>query len=495
MTTSSVPLVRKLAKTRIVATVGPACADKKILQQLILAGVDVFRLNFAHGSHDWLESVLSNIRRTSARLGIPVGVLGDLSGPKIRLGELTDGGVMCQEGSIFHFVKDDTVADSSHLTCTYDKLIEDLESGDRILLADGTVSMLVMEKAEDGTSVSCLVVEPGLIRSRQGVNLPGVKLSTPTVTGKDESDLIWALKNDLDFIGMSFVRSANDIRQLRNLIHSASPEVNPLIVAKIEKPEAIADLDAILEATDAVMVARGDLGVEVEISRVPILQKDIIRRCNEQRIPVITATQMLDSMQTNELPTRAEVSDVVNAIIDGTDAVMLSGETAIGEHPVTCVKMMEKISVEAEPLAAQMSVPDQISQQVRRAGPVTEAVAIGAVAVAQELNASLIVVATETGRTALALSRQRSNVPILAVTHLEDTARRMCLYWGVHSLKSAIVRQPAEALLQYVVQWGMKHRTLKSGSRVIVVGRTDWLGDGHDLMMVHEVPEDFSAVS
>ena len=489
MTSSSVPPVRKLAKTRIVATVGPASADHTTLRQLILAGVDVFRLNFAHGSHDWLSKILRTIHHISDELGFPVGVLGDLSGPKIRLGQLPDDEIMCQEGSIFHFVKHDTAADRSHLTCTYEKLIEDVQPGDRILLADGTVSMQVTQKSADRSSASCLVTEPGLIRSRQGVNLPGVRLSTPSVTTKDQSDLIWALRHELDFIGLSFVRSARDIRQLRRLIDSASPTVNPLIVAKIEKTEAVDDLDAILESTDAVMVARGDLGVEAEISRVPILQKDIIRRCNERRIPVITATQMLDSMQTNDLPTRAEASDVANAVIDGTDAVMLSGETAIGKHPVICVKTMEDISVEAEPLAARNTVPDQISQQIRRAGPVTEAVAVGAVTVAVELDASLIVVATESGRTALALSRQRSNVPILAVTHREDIARRMCLYWGVTSLKSPLVRQSVEALLESVVQWGLEHRTLKSGDRVIVVGRTDWLGDGHDLMMVHEVPQ------
>ncbi len=488
MAPTTVPLVRKLAKTRIVATVGPACQEPDTLRELIHSGVDVFRLNFAHGSHEWLSEILRNIRQISDELGIPVGVLGDLSGPKIRLGTLSGGEVMCDEGSIFHFVKGEADTTANQLTCTYEKLIDDVDPGDRILLADGTVSMLVTGKSDDGESVSCLVVEPGLIRSRQGVNLPGVKLSTPSVTEKDESDLAWALDNQIDFVGLSFVRSSNDIDHLRSLIQAASPVLNPLIVAKVEKTEAIADLDAIMEVTDAVMVARGDLGVEAEITRVPILQKDIIRRCNQCRIPVITATQMLDSMQKNELPTRAEVSDVANAVIDGTDAVMLSGETAIGDHPVACVKMMEKISIQAEPLAARTEMLDQLSRQSRRATPVTEAVAIGAVAVARELDADLIVVASESGRTALALSRQRSNVPILAVTHREDTARRMCLYWGVHSLESKLVRQSADALLQYVVQWGLENNTLRSGNRVVVVGRTNWLGVGQDLMMVHEVP-------
>lgn len=489
MTPPNVPPVRKLAKTRIVATVGPACEQPETLQQLILAGVDVFRLNFAHGNHEWLWQILDSIRSISQELSIPVGVLGDLSGPKIRLGELPEEGVHCRDGDQFQFVRHaDSASNPRQLTCSYASLIDDVDPGDRILLADGTVAMLVTQKAEDGQSVNCIVSEGGLIRSRQGVNLPGVRLSTPSVTEKDEADLAWALHNELDFIGLSFVRSAADIDHLRGLINTSSPTVNPLIVAKIEKTEAIDDLDAILESTDAVMVARGDLGVEAEISCVPILQKDIIRRCNERRIPVITATQMLDSMQTNDLPTRAEASDVANAVIDGTDAVMLSGETAIGDHPVVCVKMMEKISIEAEPLAARTETPPKLSHQSRRATPITEAVATGAVTVAHELNADLIVVASESGRTALALSRQRSNVPILAVTHREDTARRMCLYWGVHPLESRLVRQSPDALLQYVVHWGLENNTLRPGNRVVVVGRTNWLGEGQDLMMVHEVP-------
>jgi pyruvate kinase len=296
------------------------------------------------------------------------------------------------------------------------------------------------------------------------------------------------MQHNLDFIGLSFVRSADDIRHLKQLISEYNSDSEPLVVAKIEKTEAVADLQNILLLTDAVMVARGDLGVEAEISRVPILQKQIISSCNEFRIPVITATQMLDSMQTSELPTRAEVSDVANAVIDGTDAVMLSGETAIGEHPVACVKMMEKISIEAEPLAARTTTSDQVSQQFRRARLTTEAMVVGAAAAVRELNADLIVVATDSGRTALALSRQRSSVPILAVTHRPETARRMCLYWGVHSLNSQLERHSATALLDHVVKWGLEHRALKSGNRVIVVGRGNWLDAGHDVIMVHEVP-------
>lgn len=479
---------RRLVKTRIVATVGPACADSETLGQLITAGVDVFRLNFAHGSHDWLSEILRQIREMSASLQMPVGVLGDLSGPKIRLGEIDGEKVDCAENAVFRFARDPVAGDSHTLTCTYEQLIDDVSVGDRILLADGTVAMRVTAKAEDGNSVSCLVTDPGTIRSRQGVNLPGVNLSTPCITEKDRADLEWALKSELDFIGLSFVRRASDITDLKDLIAQHQGDRKPVVVAKIEKTEAIDDLENILAATDAVMVARGDLGVEAEITRVPILQKEIIRQANQARVPVITATQMLDSMTHNDLPTRAEVSDVANAVIDGTDAVMLSGETAIGDHPVTCVDMMQKIIDESEPYVNRGQLSDCHSQESRRATPITEAVSLGATAVAENLHADLIVIATNTGRTALALSRMRGQVPILAVTHREDTLGRLCLYWGVTAVQSKLVRQSADALLQYIVQWGMENNILRSGHKIVVVGHTNWLGQGHDMMMVHVVP-------
>jgi len=486
--TPRIPLRQKLVKTRIIATVGPASESVETLRELVISGVDIFRLNFAHGEYSWLSDLVRKIRQVSAELDCPIGILGDLSGPKIRLGEIPGGEIVCNEGASFRFIRGVTSEEATDLTCTYDSLIDDVKPGDRILLADGTVAMVVLEKDSDMAWVRCQVIQGGRIRSRQGVNLPGVALSTASVTAKDRQDLEWALKNELDFIGLSFVRQAEDIIELKRLIESRHPKVTPLIVAKIEKTEAIADLDNILSVADAVMVARGDLGVEADISRVPILQKQIIRRCNELRIPVITATQMLDSMQTNEMPTRAEVTDVANAVIDGTDAVMLSGETAIGHHPVQCVRMMDRIASEAEPLVRAASLNDLRDDEARRARPITEAVTRGTITAAEYLQADLIVVATVTGRTALALSRLRSRVPVLAFTDREDIARRMCLYWGVTPILSRVVQQSADALLAYVLKWGERHQLLSSGSKVIIVGHTNWLGETHDLMMVHVVP-------
>ncbi|MCX7385412.1 MAG: pyruvate kinase [Planctomycetales bacterium] len=457
---------QKLVKTRIIATVGPASESVEILRELVLNGVDIFRLNFAHSEYAWLSDLVRRIRQVSAELDCPIGILADLSGPKIRLGEIRGGDVYCDAGAVFRFIRGLTSEEPTDLTCTYEPLIDDVQLGDRILLADGTVAMVVLEKDAAAAWLRCQVIQPGRIRSRQGVNLPGVALSTPSVTMKDRRDLEWALQHHIDFIGLSFVRRAADIIELKQLIEGHRPKVIPLIVAKIEKTEAVADLDNILSVTDAVMVARGDLGVEADICRVPILQKQIIRRCNELRIPVITATQMLDSMQTNDLPTRAEVTDVANAVIDGTDAVMLSGETAIGHHPVQVVRMMDRIAAEAEPLVHAASLNELRDDESRRARPITEAVTRGAIAAAEYLQADLIVVATVTGRTALALSRLRGRVPVLAFTEREEVARRMCLYWGVTPILSRVVQQSADTLLAFVLKWG----AAKSSSSAIPTG-------------------------
>lgn len=475
----------RLVKSKIIATVGPACADKDMLRDLVKAGVDLFRLNFAHGAHEWLANVVKNVREISVELERPVGLLGDLSGPKIRLGKLPDDGIQLDVGQQCEFVREPVDGELLKLTCTYPKLINDLSVGDRVLLADGTVALRVLEKSHD--SVRCQVEQPGLLRSKQGINLPGTVLSTPSLTAKDRNDLAWAIEQELDFVGLSFVRSADDIELLRSVIDASESKIPPQIIAKIEKREAIDDLERILDLTDGVMVARGDLGVEIDITRVPVLQKHIIRMCNEHRIPVITATQMLDSMQANELPTRAEASDVANAILDGSDAVMLSGETAIGRHPIKVVSMMSRIAQEAEALVSSNKLVDQQSNPHTRALAVTEAVTLGASTAAEHLNADLIAVTTHSGRTAMAVSKQRSPVPILALTDRTDTYRRMCLYWGVTSLLTDKVDHSPDELLRYVIEWGRKVGVLGHGSRVVLVGSTDWQDPGHDLMVVHEV--------
>ncbi len=479
---------KPLVKTKIIATVGPACWDRERLTDLIIAGADLFRLNFAHGDYETLDRVLKDIRAVSKELKRPIGILGDLSGPKIRLGKLPEEGVYCELGQQFQFIRGEESSDPKQLTCTYDRLVDDLRNGDRVLLADGTVSMRVVGKNEVEGRVVCTVDGPGLIRSRQGINLPGVSLSTPCLTEKDLADLDWAIKNEIDYVGLSFVRRADDIRQLRSEIKARNSAHPPHIVAKIEKMEAVTELDEILDLTDAVMVARGDLGVEVDIERVPTLQKRIIKLCNQHRIPVITATQMLDSMQDNERPTRAEASDVANAVMDGSDAVMLSGETAIGKYPVDAVAMMSRIALEAERLVLPNRNADTDSQPNTRATLVTEAVTLGAGAAAERLEADLIVIATHSGKTAMALSKQRGQVPILALTDRPDAARRMCLYWGITPLETAAVQKLPHELMDYVVEWGQREKVVERGSRIVLVTATDWTLRGKNMMLVHALP-------
>lgn len=477
-----------LARTKIIATVGPACETREALRDLILRGVDIFRLNFAHGSHEWLSGIVDHVRSLSEELDKPVGLLGDLSGPKIRLGQLTGGSVSCLEGAVFTFIRDGEPANSSELTCTYKSLINDVKAGDRILLADGTVGMRVEETDKEAGWARCVVDAAGKIRSRQGVNLPGVALSTPSLTEKDRVDLQWAIENQLDFVGLSFVRSVDDVRLLRSCIEDSGTTTPPIIVSKIEKGEAVAQLEAIIDESDAVMVARGDLGVEVDIVTVPGIQKRIIQLCNQKRVPVITATQMLDSMQQNELPTRAETSDVANAVLDGSDAVMLSGESAIGEYSREAVAMMSRIIRDAERLlVANPVVRQDLPATSAQAQVITEAVAVGAVATAERLDARLIAVATVSGRAALAISKERRLVPVLAVCKSWRTARRMTLLWGITPIVWQQSAQTGDELAEFATAWGLKECVLKVSDTVVVVASSHWSVRGHDAMLVHVV--------
>ncbi len=476
-----------LVKTKIIATLGPVSESPERIRELLTAGVDVFRLNFAHGNYEWFDTAVKTIRAAAVELNRTVGILGDLSGPKIRLGILPEEGMRCRYGTEVKFVRTAQPDHPEHLTCTYESLIDDLRPGDRVLLADGCVALRVQSTDPVVGEAVCLVEQPGLIRSKQGVNLPGVALSTPAVTEKDQRDLTWALDHQIDFIGLSFVRSAADIQHLHKLIADHGTKTRPWVVAKIEKTEAIADLENILDATDAVMVARGDLGVEADITRVPTMQKRIIRLCNERRLPVITATQMLDSMQKNELPTRAEVSDVANAILDGTDAVMLSGETAIGDHPVAAVAMMSRIAQDSERLLEPRQGPDMLSVPRSRASAITEAITVGAGAAAAKLGANLIAVATFGGKTAMSLSRQRLSVPILALTDRPEIARRLTLCWGVLPEETNAVALPPSELLAYVEHRGKELQLLESGSKLVLVGSSNWALKWHDMLLAHVV--------
>lgn len=472
-------------KTKIVATVGPASRDQEKLKELVLAGVDVFRLNFAHGQYDLMAKVIKSVREIAEELEKPVALLGDLAGPKIRLGQLPAEGLDLQQGEKFYFAREAS-EDLHVLTTTYSGLIEDLVVGNRVLLADGLVSMIVVEKSDE--LITCEVEQPGRLFSRQGVNLPSCKLQLASLTDKDLQDLDFALQQKLDFISLSFVRSAEDVSQLRQRIVDADPGYKPLIVSKIEKPEAVDDLEDILKETDVVMVARGDLGVEVDIVRVPALQKRIIQACNKHRVPVITATQMLESMQTNELPTRAEVTDVANAVLDGTDAVMLSAETAVGVNPAGVVAMMSRIVKEIEPMVPPNKILPMGHNSRNTATQLTKGVTLGAIYAAEEIEASLIVVLSRSGKTAFAVSELRSEVPILALTDDAHTARCLAIAWGVYSVVTDICDAPPQEMRDFAIEWGKKEGVLQSGDRLVIVGTTDWSDVGKNLLLVHAVP-------
>ena len=485
--------IRGRARTKIVATVGPASSDPDMLRQLAEAGVDVFRLNMAHGNTEQQQVNVENIRRVAEELNQPIAILADLAGPKFRLGEVEGSPRYCEDGEEFFFVSGDQPGAHNELTCSYQPLVRELSIGDQVLLADGTVSMEVVEKLDN--RVRAKVVQAGTIRGKQGINMPGVKLSAPAISVTDHQHAEWAAKAGVDFVSLSFVRKPDEVHALRDILQSNGSEA--MIIAKIEKREALDRLDEIVAAADGVMVARGDLGVEIDVAEMPVEQKRIINTCHRHEKPVIIATQMLDSMHESLRPTRAETTDVANAIFDGGDACMLSGETAIGKHPLAVVKMMNRIALATEKSMAERPPrsPDAVPV-VKKLHDVTRAVVNGAGAMAHTLRAKLVVVASHSGRTALGLSQQRNSVPTIGVSTCGKTLQKMCLYWGVTPLPSA----PAcdmRGLIQFMDQWSRDAGFCQKGDRIVIVGgshltagteeNTQMTTGVHDIVIVHEV--------
>lgn len=478
---------RSRAQTKIVATVGPACERREQLAGLVDAGVDVFRLNMAHGQLGEHERVLETIRGLDDELRRPIAVLVDLGGPKIRLGELPGGQLDCRLDDQVRIVRGEASQEPGTLTVTYERLIDELEVNDRLMLADGTVGLIVEERNRE--MARCRVIQEGLVRSRQGVNLPGVKLSLPAMSAADREHAVWAATRGVDFVGLSFVRTPADVYGLKSLLSSYDSPAR--VIAKIEKQEALDQLEAIVEAADGVMVARGDLGVEIDVARMPVVQKEIVATCNRHQKPVIIATQMLDSMQRSPRPTRAEVTDVANAILDGCDACMLSGETAIGEYPRAAVEMMNRVALATEPLLRNRPPiePPEVRPAELRA--ITHGVVYGAGHVASVLEARMIVVVSHSGATALALSKQRSAVPIIGASPRPATLRQMCLYWGVVPLADAPTTDSIQ-LVAHIQSWALRNGLLEPGDFVVVVAGIGLASRGHNMIRVHEVGPDAS---
>ena len=413
-----------MRRAKIVATLGPATSSYETIEQLVIAGLDVARLNLSHGERDVHEVAYANVRRASDSTGHAVGILADLQGPKIRLGRFADGPHQLEAGDIFTITAEDVAGTKEIVGTTFPQLVKDVSPGDPILVDDGKVRLKVLDT--DGTRVRTEVIVGGKVSNNKGLNLPGVALTAAALSPKDEDDLRWALRLGVDIVALSFVRSPRDAQRARIIMAEEGRRV-PLI-AKIEKPEAIEALQEIIDAFDGVMVARGDLGVELPLEMVPIVQKRAVELARRWAKPVIVATQMLESMIENPVPTRAETSDVANAVLDGADAVMLSGETSVGAHPVTVVETMARIisSTEDHGIAR---IPELGSKPRTQGGALT----LAAANIADFVGAKFVCVFSQSGDSARRMSRLRHPVPILAFTDLPGTRSRSALYWGVET--------------------------------------------------------------
>ena len=423
--------------TKIIATIGPASSSPQTVGRLIEAGVSVFRLNFSHGTLEDHAQAMLAIREAAACCEKPVAVLGDLQGPKIRVGNVADDGVEVQAGATVVFQREPLVAQGAEpqrFSSTYERLVDDVEVGQRLLINDGAVRMLVTEKRPD--ELTCTVAQGGLVTSGKGINLPDTDLTVDAMTERDRRNVAWAIEHDLDFLALSFVRGAGDVNELAALIESATPVGNRVpIIAKIEVPGAVEQIEAIVEAADGIMVARGDLGVEMDLARVPVIQKRLLAVAQDHGKPCIVATQMLESMIEKAAPTRAEVSDVAGAIFDQADAVMLSGETAVGRHAVLAVQHMARIAMQTEGYLATLPPSPSPPAKLQQSRYHAAALAHGVWTIAQDVVAACIVVWSESGAGARYLSQNNFTVPIFAVTSDERAARRMQLLRGVVPLR------------------------------------------------------------
>lgn len=412
-------------KTKIVATIGPACESKEILREMILNGLNVARLNFSHGKHDVLEANIATIRGLDSELKTHTAILADLSGPKMRIGELATPSVELINGHKIILTSEKIIGTVDKVSLTYDALAEDVKTGETILMDDGKLRVKVVSVS--GKDVICEVTQGGTLKPRKGVNLPDTNLSLPCLTEKDLVDLDFALKHNVSWVALSFVRHANDIRELKEIIKSKNKDA--LIIAKIEKPEAVANIDEIIQETDGIMVARGDLGVEIPMQNVPLVQKEIVRKCQKAGKPVIIATQMMESMLDSLTPSRAEVNDVANAVMDGADAVMLSGETSVGQYPLEVIQTMSKIITQVEGYDGIYF--REIEHESTEGRIITDAICHSAVRLCQKTHAKGIVTMTFSGYTAFRISSYRPKAWIFVFTSNFRILNMLSLVWGV----------------------------------------------------------------
>lgn len=466
-----------MRKAKIVCTIGPASSSKKIIRQMISGGMNIARLNFSHGTHESHKHAVDIIRSVARQNSSPVAVLQDIKGLKIRIGRIKDGAVYLKKNTSVILTSKNIIGDSKRIQVQYPHLIKDLKIGNAILIDDGLIQLKVTGKEKRGLITK--VIEGGLLKEKKGVNFPGVRISSPAFTKKDLSDIVFGIKLGIDYIALSFVRSKGDILRVKNWLKKNNSDIP--VIAKIENRQAIENIEDIMEVSDGLMVARGDLGVEFPTEEVPLIQKRLIQICNHAMKPVITATQMLESMTGHTRPTRAEATDVANAVLDGTDALMLSAETAVGLYPVKAVRMMDRIIRFTESNSGPGPSSDVVSSYFAQA--IAEAVCSSAV----DISAKTIVAFSRSGFTALLVSKFRPPVPITGFTDKEEICRRMNLYWGVNPYvvkfpdnTDDMINESEKALLQ--------KRIVKKGDAIAIIASSPFtLGGKSNIMKLHRV--------
>ena len=470
-------------RTKIVATIGPASQDRPVLRRMILAGLDVVRLNFSHGDYDTHATVIERVRELSHELDVPIAILGDLRGPRIRVGEIEGGMISLAPGQRLVLTPEPVLGNTQRVSVSFPGLAGDLKVDDSLLVDDGDVELQV-EKLEASGDIYCRVVVGGDLSSRRGINLPGIRVSLPSVTDKDEQDVAFAVEQEIDFLALSFVQCADDVGSLKQLVVRLGADMP--IIAKVEKKGALDDIDAIIEEAYGVMVARGDLALEMSFQEVPIAQKRIIAKCRAAAVPAITATQMLESMMTETHPTRAEATDVANAVFDGTDALMLSGETAIGQYPAESVATMATIAARAEAAWLRNEVTEL--PELAPASSIDSTIAYLSHVAAFRLEVAAVVTYTQSGSTARRVCRHRPRVPILALTPQPATRRKLALSWGVWPVLSDEIRSLAE-VSDNAVEQVQRNSLVQSGDTIVVTAGTPLGAPGNtNLLKVERVP-------
>ena len=477
-----------MRKTKIVCTIGPASESEEMLEKLMNAGMNVARLNFSHGSHEEHKARIDTIRKVAKRLNKTIGLLLDTKGPEIRTHNMKDGLIVLEKGKEVIVSMNEVEGTPEKFSVTYENLINDVNIGSYILLDDGLVELQVKEINKDTGEVKCDILNTGELKNKKGVNLPGVKVNLPGITDKDADDIRFGIKENVDFIAASFVRRPSDVLDIRQILEEEKAEIT--IFPKIENQEGIDNIEEILEVSDGLMVARGDMGVEIPPESVPMVQKDLIRKCNKLGKPVITATQMLDSMQRNPRATRAEASDVANAIYDGTDAVMLSGETAAGQYPEEAVKTMRNIAVSAEAAQDYKKLLSDRTKLVETS--LVNAIGVSVAHTALNLNVKAIVAATESGSTARTISKYRPHSDIIAVTPSEKTARQCAIVWGVNPVVKE-GRKTTDALLNNAVATAVETGRVSNGDLIIITAGVPTGEKGTtNMMKIHLVGDEIA---